>query len=532
VSYFAEQCIGRNSIIGFLGWNSIICQFLVDAVGFGFIVSLTLNSPLLEIILILIFTMSMQKHIFTARFTQMLINKRVAPKSRPYYHRYLTQWGSYLREKKRRFLVEDSARIEQKSFDNECALKEWLQELGGIPQLQEFQIQQAADAARIAHQDVLKDSWAVSVDWGALLNGVILGRESEASRSFDGPENIESLVAAARAKGMSDEKADLIGMLVTRLRERHYAYRTEQTYREWIVRFFLWSGSRGTGEVTGEGKEMSMESEAEAFLGDLAVRCQVAKSTQKQAVNALSYFFKQVMGISNPDFSRFVSAKLPERVPVVLSKQEITVLLRETGGVTGLMMKLMYGTGMRLMECMRLRVKDIDFGNGLIIVRDGKGGKDRRTPLPMSLVGELQQQLAGGKRYFTLDREAGVAGVWMPGALDRKYPKAGVSWEWFWLFPSNHLALDPRAKVVRRHHAGANAVQKAIKVSNERARIPKRVSCHVLRHSFATHLLEDGRDIRTVQELLGHADVKTTEIYTHVMDKQAGGVTSPLDELG
>jgi len=488
-------------------------------------VSLTFSSPLIKGIQILIFTLPMQKHIFAAKFKQSLINKGISEKARPYYHRYLAQWGRYLRIQKERRAAED---FDENSFDHPSAFKEWLSELGGIPDLQDFQIRQAADAVKMAHGDVLAEPWAAVADWASWVDAVIFGRESPVSVSFDGPELVESLVTAARAKGMSACRAELIGQLVSRMREKHYAYRTEQTYREWIERFLLWSGSGNTGgDVDGRPDEAL----AEAFLGDLAVRCGVAKATQKQAVNALSYFFKQVLGVSEPDFSKYVPAKLPQRVPVVLSKQEIAALLGATNGVTGLMIRLMYGTGMRLMECMRLRVKDVDFGNGLIIVRDGKGGKDRRTPLPVSLKGPLHDQLLEVRKVFDRDREAEVAGVWMPGALERKWPNASVSWEWFWLFPSRVLAVDPRAKVVRRHHAGGSAVQKAIKVSVGKAKIPKRVTCHVLRHSFATHLLEDGRDIRTVQELLGHSDVKTTEIYTHVMDKQAGGVTSPLDDL-
>lgn len=273
------------------------------------------------------------------------------------------------------------------------------------------------------------------------------------------------------------------------------------------------------------------EQEARVFLENLAIRGGVAKATQKQALNAFAYLFKRVMGIQDPDFANVVPARSGKKVPVVLSKEEVTALLEGCEGTTGLMMKLMYGGGLRLMECMRLRVKDVDFDNGLVIVRDGKGGKDRRTPLPMSLEEALREQLERGRRLYDRDREAEVAGVWMPNALARKYPAAGTSWGWFWLFPSSRLSLDPRAKVVRRHHTGESAVQKAVKAQSARAGIVKRVSCHVLRHSFATHLLEAGRDIRTVQELLGHANVKTTEIYTHVVNRKAGGVISPLDGL-
>ena len=408
-------------------------------------------------------------------------------------------------------------------FDFSDTFKTWVDKLGGNPRMEDFQIRQAADSVMIAHGDVLGEEWAAAGHWAQWVESVIFERESELDREIDGPQHVESLIETARAKGMGEERSAVIGKMLTRMRERHYAYRTEQTYREWAERFFLWNGAGMGGIPT--------EDDARAFLGDLAVRGGVAKSTQKQAVNAMSYLFRQVLAVAEPDFSGFAPGRINQRIPVVLGKGEVKNLLRLSDGVTGLMMKLMYGCGLRLMECVRLRVKDIDFANGLILVREGKGDKDRRTPLPASLEGELRAQLKLGRGVYEGDREAKVEGVWLPGALSRKVPSAGTSWEWFWLFPSYKLAVDPRAKVVRRHHTGENAVQKAIKVSAQRADIAKRVTCHVLRHSFATHLLEAGRDIRTVQELLGHSDVKTTEIYTHVMNKQAGGVTSPLDGL-
>jgi integrase len=359
-------------------------------------------------------TLSMLKHIFTKKFSQLLIQRGVSEKSRPYYHRHLTSWGTYLRREKGEMnnALEDGVKPDYSEI-----FERWTRGLGGNPRMEDFQIRQATDAVLIAHGDALSEPWATADAWAQLLDEVIADRESYAEQMIDGPEHIEDLVKAARLKGIRAECSVLIGRLVSRMRERHYAYRTEVSYREWIERFLLWTGAN---EKTADQQNLPPEpeeSQAQAFLGDLAVRGGVAKSTQKQAVNALSYFFKQVLAVDAPDFSGFIPAKQSQRIPVVLSQSEITRLLGQTSGVTSLMMKLMYGTGMRLMECMRLRVKDVDFENGLIIVREGKGGKDRRTPLPLSLSEELKTQLTTGKKVYDLDREAGVAGVWLPGAL-------------------------------------------------------------------------------------------------------------------
>ena len=460
---------------------------------------------------------SREKEGFYKKYEAFLRTQGIPSRRVPYYVQNLERWGDHLRRVLQGMGEQAKEQKERGYFE---IFEYWLGELGGIPRVEDWQIRQAADAVRLAHAGMLKEDWAISAPWTQLVESVLRHRDGDGK--IDVPADVEDIIKSVKARGVTDDGAEWVGKLVVHLRQHHYAYRTEQTYQGWIVRFFLW------GEM---GKTGPTEVGAQEFLGDLAVRCGVAKATQKQAVNALSYFFKRILGIENPEFANFVMARESQRVPVVLSKVEVGALLAGSEGVTGLMMKLMYGTGMRLMECMRLRVKDVDWANGLVMVRDGKGGKDRRTPLPASLKPELRAHLLEAKKMYEEDRTAGVAGVWMPGALERKYPSAGKDWMWFWVFPSHKLAVDPRAKVVRRHHAGESAVQKAIKVARERAQIPKQVSCHVLRHSFATHLLEDGRDIRTVQELLGHSDVKTTEIYTHVMDKQAGGVTSPLDDL-
>ncbi|MCB1094567.1 MAG: integron integrase [Verrucomicrobiae bacterium] len=337
-----------------------------------------------------------------------------------------------------------------------------------------------------------------------------------------------------RGKGLSEGRARSVARLVEVLRSRHYAFRTEITYREWVVRLLLKTGPLND--------ELPSEAEARLFLSDLAVKEKVVVATQRQALNALVFYYKHVGGCEMPDFSDFQKARVNRRPPMVLGREEVRRLFKamdlneESAGSRSLgthvlMARLLYGAGLRLMECVRLRVKDIDFENRLLMVRDGKGGKDRRTPLADSLVGELRAHLEKIRRLHEQDRAANVGGVWMPGALEKKWPNAGKEWSWFWVFPSRKLAVDPRANVVRRHHQNENAIQKAIKLAAARADLDKRVSCHTLRHSFATHLLERGRDIRTVQELLGHADVKTTMIYTHALNQKDRLSGSPLDDL-
>lgn len=458
---------------------------------------------------------------FYEEYDLFLLKQGINEKTRHYYQGHLARWGNFLRDRK----AVDSLLVSQSSKTGEKAnyspeIDIWLKRLGGNPRIEDWQIEQIADAIRFVHAGMLQETWAIELNWRDLIHQVIRDRDPDGL--MDTPVDVEQVVENAQNKGLSERRAILVGNMSCRLRERHYAYRTEQSYREWVERYLLWCET-GRGEPN--------EETAKAFLGDLAIRGGVARTTQKQAVNAMSYFFKNVMQVEKPDFSDFIPARESRKIPVVLSKDEVQLLLKMGSGNTGLMMKLMYGSGLRLMECMRLRVKDLDFANGLVLVREGKGNKDRRTPMSESLKPELREHLLKSREMYEDDRAAGVAGVWLPGALARKAPQYGSDWMWFWVFPSAQLAVDPRAKVIRRHHANEAAVQKAVKVAAKKANIEKRVTCHVLRHSFATHLLEEGRDIRTVQELLGHYDVKTTEIYTHVMSKQAGGVTSPLDEI-
>jgi integron integrase len=272
-------------------------------------------------------------------------------------------------------------------------------------------------------------------------------------------------------------------------------------------------------------------SEIRTFLTHLAVNRNVAASTQNQALNALVFLYKAVLRIEPGDFGPIERAKRPVRLPVVLTREEVNRLLNAVpAGTIALMVRLLYGTGMRLMECLRLRVKDIDFGRNQMMVRDGKGAKDRVTLLPEAVKSGLEQHLERVKTLHQRDLEQGYGEVYLPYALARKYPNAGKEWSWQYVFPANKRSIDPRTGGIRRHHAGEQTLQRAVKQALRWAGIAKPASCHSLRHSFATHLLEAGYDIRTVQELLGHQSVETTQIYTHVMNRPGIGVKSPLDQ--
>lgn len=308
------------------------------------------------------------------------------------------------------------------------------------------------------------------------------------------------------------------------LRVRHYALRTEQAYLHWVRRFLRWCESAG---VVAEG---AGEEEVRRFLEDLAVGRGVSAATQNQAFSSLLFFFNEVLRrpLEGVDAVR---AKRSSRLPVVLSKGEAKRLIGAMEGTMGLIGRLLYGTGMRLMEAIRLRVKDIDFERSQIVVRDGKGGKDRVVMLPEALKEPLREHLDRVRLLFESDRAEGLPGVWLPGALAVKYPNAGSEWAWQWVFPSKSVGVDPKSGVRRRHHVHDNGVGKALTVAARRAGIAKKITAHTLRHSFATHLLEAGVNIRTVQELLGHSSVETTMIYTHVANlKGVAGAKSPLDE--
>jgi integron integrase len=307
------------------------------------------------------------------------------------------------------------------------------------------------------------------------------------------------------------------------IRARHYSRQTEKTYWYWTRYFIFFCGKRNPAELGAP--------EVTAFLSWLATERDVAAATQNQALSALLFLYRHVLGRELPWFDGLVRAKRPVRLPTVLTEAEVRRLLAQLDGVRWLVASLLYGAGLRLQECLMLRVKDLDFAYRQVVVRDGKGAKDRVTMLPENLVQPLQEHLGRVRRLHRADLDAGYGEVWLPHALSRKYPRAGVEWGWQFVFPSASRSADPESGVIRRHHVHPDTVSRWVTGAARSAGIAKPVGCHTLRHSFATHLLQAGNDIRTVQELLGHSDVSTTMIYTHVMNRGARGVRSPLDRL-
>ena len=315
----------------------------------------------------------------------------------------------------------------------------------------------------------------------------------------------------------------LIDRFRAAIRSRHYSLRTEQAYWYWIRYFIFFHRRRHPAEMGA--------AEVTAFLSWLATERNVAAATQNQALSALLFLYQKVLGLELPWLADLARAKRPVRVPAVLTEAEVRRLLDGLDGMKWLMAALLYGAGLRQAECLALRVKDIDFAYRHIVVRDGKGARDRVVPLPEATVQPLQEHLGRVRALHRRDLGEGFGDVFMPHALARKYPRAGRQWAWQFVFPSNNRSQDPRSGAVRRHHVYPDTLGRAVKQASVAAGIVKPVTCHTLRHSFATHLLERGHDIRTVQELLGHSDVSTTMIYTHVMTKGARGVRSPLDRL-
>jgi len=413
----------------------------------------------------------------------------------------------------------------------------YLEQAGRLDRITDWQFVQIIDAVETLLVTA-KAPVAAQVDWGFWRDSAralapdhpTIAREGSAVQAASGDDEP---VSGARFKDKRNapsaldpvrvQHRALLERLIAEIRRRKYSIRTEQAYESWVCRFILFCGN---GDPVAAGAER-----IRAFLEDLAVRGNVSASTQSQALNALVFLYKQVLGQSLDELGEFARAKRPKRLPVVLERSEVARLLSGIDGTQHLMAALLYGTGMRLMECVRLRVQDIDFPYHQIIVRDGKGQKDRVVPLPERLEQPLREQLRTARALHEQDLAQGYGEVFLPDALARKWPNAPKEWIWQYVFPSGRLSVDPRSGKTRRHHIHENGLQKAVKAAAQRTGITKKVNCHSLRHSFATHLLESGYDIRTVQELLGHADVSTTMIYTHVLNRGGKGVRSPLDGL-
>lgn len=396
----------------------------------------------------------------------------------------------------------------------------FLQKRADNPRLEDWQVRQCVDAIRLLLEDLAHAPVCAEIDWSARSQGAGSLAEDHATLALE--QSVGQAVVRAAGKQRVLDKRHELEQLVVEIRARHYSIRTEKAYLNWAVRFFAFC-------KTGMNKQPDA-GQVQLFLRYLAVERKVSASTQNQALNALVFLFDKVFrsSLGALDFPR---ARRPKRLPVVLTRAEVSALLGAMEGVYELMAGLMYGTGMRLMECVRLRVMDADFGHQQIVVRDGKGKKDRVVPLPNRYADALRVHLEQRQSLHRQDVAQNQGVTYVPPALARKYPKAAGEWKWQYVFSSSRLSRDPRDGTLRRHHLHETSLQKAIGAAARRANIMKRVNSHALRHSFATHLLESGYDIRTVQELLGHADVSTTMIYTHVLNRPVVTITSPVDQL-
>jgi len=456
----------------------------------------------------------------------------------PGYHDFYRHWvRDFVKTLKPRFFRQATV----------ADLKQFLQGLGsGGKEI--WQLRQAEESLRIFYQDVEPAGWAKNWPLGLMPSELkeVLEDESPADVGrgpLDGAERRGgSRVATAgdaggdgavRALGdgvsVGEEDTgelparyeEFVGLVREALRAERYSYRTEQSYLDWVRRFLIFSKPLTRDDIRWW--------QVKEYLKYLTVQRRVAASTQNQALSAMQFVFRMVLKRDGGAMDKTRRAPKSERLPTVLSRDEVTRLISQMEGTGKLMVELMYGSGLRVMECVRLRVKDIDFGNNYIVVRSGKGDKDRYVPLPRRLLSALEEKVAASRMRWEKDRALGAEGVFLPDAVDVKYINAATEWGWFWLFPSDALSEDPWTGKVRRHHVGANGVQQLVKRAAVRAQITKPVSPHTMRHSFATHLLEGGADIRTVQELLGHADVSTTMIYTHVLNRPGVALRSPLD---
>lgn len=405
-------------------------------------------------------------------------------------------------------------------------ISQYLEMIGRQNRLSGWQFRQIIDAIRILYCDHLKTDVCQEVDWDYWLDSAKqLEIDHPTTARQLSPEEL-SFIKERKGEGplnrVREEHRDLFIRFTTEIRRRGYSYRTEQSYEQWLGRFILFCRNASPEEVGG--------TEVKAFLDYLVVRRNVSASTQNQALNALAFLYNQVLERDLGELGAFIRSKRSRPLPVVLSRAEVTALLARMEGTQHLIASLLYGTGMRLLEGLRLRVQDVDFDYQRIHVHQAKGKKDRYVPLPHSLVGALKEQIGRVEKLHQDDLQAGYGEVLLPNALARKYPNAGRELKWQFLFPSGRLSADPYGGAIRRHHLHESAVQKAVHRAAAACRINKRIGVHTLRHSFATHLLQANYDIRTVQELLGHANVSTTMIYTHVLSRPGVGVFSPLDQ--
>ena len=444
------------------------------------------------------------------RFSKILEAKRVKSSAIPYYARNV-----------QRFIKEAN----NTPIDELTALRvtTYLRHLSKSKYLEAWQVNQAINSIHIFLRDILRHEYVSSIDWNYYIQEVSATSFQHVTEieSLDIPDLIAQKVACFDLR-LRNNYGDLLTKMVRTLRVRNYAKKTEQTYLLWVTRF-LWF-------IKGLPVEAINDAQVREYLEYLAIERRVSPNTQRLALNALVFMFKFGLERDLGQIGDFIKAKSSKRLPVVLSKSEIKILFSYlTNPTHNLMLGLLYGSGLRLMECVRLRVQDIDFDYNQIMIRNGKGFKDRIVPLPVKFRPALHEQIKTVNKVFDADSLRDIDGVYLPFAIERKYPNASRELKWQFLFPSSRIATDQRSGKTRRHHLHESSLQKAIKRAGIKAAINKRIHCHVLRHSFATHLLEAGYDIRTVQELLGHSDVSTTMIYTHVLNKPGLSVKSPAD---
>ncbi len=445
---------------------------------------------------------------FWTRYLAVLRLFRVPKGALPWYRKHIQGF------------IDDhpGVRLQEQTPEN---LQLWFEKLGRNPLIGEWQFRQKVGALRLLFSHFLKVPWAADFDWERWTAGAQpLGRDHPTvARTY---EMIEKAVENPK-NGLGKAFPELYRKFLAAVRIPEYSPNTEKSYLGWINRFL-----RFHNDIL---PHHCAERQVASFLEYLAVQRKVAGATQALALNALVFFFAQVLEKPLGEIGPFKRPNRPRRLPTVLSSREIEAMLATVHGMNGLMIRLMYGTGMRVMECARLRILDLDFDYRNIVVRGSKGKKDRTVPMPEILSEELKRQIERVKREHDKDLQAGLGSVFMPAALARKYPNAEKELRWQYLFPASRPAQDPRTGIMRRHHIHQTAIQRAVYKAAAQAGIIKRVTSHTLRHSFATHLLESGADIRTVQELLGHADVSTTMIYTHVAGRGGRGAHSPLDTL-
>jgi integron integrase len=445
---------------------------------------------------------------FWNRYFSVLTVFRIPEKSHPWYQRHVEQFIAFFPD----------TRLQNRTAED---IQKWFETLGRQQQIADWQFRQKVDALRLLYGHLLHSEWAINFDWDfwSLGSRHLEADHSSITRTY---EMIDKNVTEKKSY-LAREFPELYRRFLVAIRIPEYSINTEKSYLGWINRFLAFHSSRLPESLS--------ETDIASFLEHLALIRKVAGATQAQALNAIVFFFTRVQDKPLGDIGPFQRPNRSRHIPVVLDAGEVTRLLNQVSGMKSLMIQLMYGSGMRVSECVRLRILDIDFSYQQIVIRAGKGNKDRIVPMPGSVIAALQEQIETIRVMHERDCRAGYGAVFMPTALARKYPNAESELRWQFLFPASRPGQDPRTGIIRRHHLHQSVLQKSISKAARDAGILKRITSHTLRHSFATHLLESGADIRTVQELLGHSDVKTTMIYTHVLNKGGNAVKSPLDRL-